>query len=70
MKQNIRIIIMRFKEGMKPSKIAKIEKVHASKIYVVINRFKVNIKRLKDNGLQERDDMIPHPIFKYKRLKS
>ena len=44
--QNMRMMIMRFKEGMKPREIAKIEKVHVLRVYRTINRLKSNIKRL------------------------
>jgi len=42
----MRMMIMRFKEGMKPKEIAKIEKVHAQRVYRIIDRLKNNIKRL------------------------
>jgi len=64
------MILLRFKENMKAVDIAEVEKVHVSRVYKLIQRFKDNIKRLKENDLQDRDDLVPHPLFKYKKLKS
>jgi len=37
------MVLMRFKEGMKPRAIANIEKVHVSKVYKAVDRLKYNI---------------------------